>query len=99
MRVGVPLVLIPLFADQYANSVKVAESESGILVRPSTERTPGLSPLELRDATEIATAINEVLAASSYRQRAELIGQEMAAAPSSDTILRELLDHEKRPDL
>jgi UDP:flavonoid glycosyltransferase YjiC (YdhE family) len=91
LRAGVPVVVVPLFADQGANAAKIAESSSGIVVDLHHRRDRGRAPLDLEDAPAIAAAIRSLLTDHSYRQHAHRIAEEMAGAPSADQLLRELL--------
>ena len=95
LRAGLPLVLIPLFADQRANGTKVAECQAGVVVHPSREAEAGRSPFDRGDAPAVADAIRAVLGDSSYSEHAARVSQEMAAAPSPTEVLGELLRNEK----
>ncbi len=91
LRAGLPVVVIPLFADQRANAVKVAESESGVVVDLPREPGSGRPPFDREDAPAVADAIRSVLGDPSYGAHARRIRQEMAAAPTTDQRLGELL--------
>lgn len=89
LAVGVPLVVMPLFADQFANARAVARASVGIQVLPnqvSRER----QWVRRQDAPRIRTAIETVLANGSYRQAAQAVAAEMAAAPAIGTLLGQL---------
>jgi UDP:flavonoid glycosyltransferase YjiC (YdhE family) len=91
MRTGLPVVVIPLFADQNANGVKVVESGSGIVVdlRP---REPGRSPVGRDDGPRIANAIRNALSDPTYRRCARRVSKAMTVAPAAREVLRDLLD-------
>jgi UDP:flavonoid glycosyltransferase YjiC (YdhE family) len=74
---GVPLVVVPLFADQPQNARRVAEVGAGLAVEPNREDV---------DATVAAlrAAIEEVLAERTYRERAEALADELRAEPPVD---------------
>jgi UDP:flavonoid glycosyltransferase YjiC (YdhE family) len=93
LRAGIPLVVVPLFADQPDNGVKVAESRSGVVLDLDRDARPQRSPLAPHDTSSVTDAIRAVLADASYRDHAQLIGEEMAAAPSPDDVLAAILDH------
>jgi UDP:flavonoid glycosyltransferase YjiC (YdhE family) len=97
LRAGVPLVVVPLFADQRANGVKVAESRCGRVLDLDQERAPGRPPLDREDAPAVADAIRSVLADSSYGEGAQQVSREMAAAPPCDELLRALLPDSNAP--
>jgi UDP:flavonoid glycosyltransferase YjiC (YdhE family) len=71
---GVPLVLVPRFADQFENGRRIAAAGAGVVAEPDG----------------IRQAIEAVLADPSYRRRAESVAAEMAAAPAVDEALADL---------
>jgi UDP:flavonoid glycosyltransferase YjiC (YdhE family) len=73
LTAGVPMVLIPLFADQPLNTRRMAELGAGIGV----EDGPAL-PSDLR------SAIEELLADTRYRTRARMVADEITALPPVD---------------
>lgn len=90
LAAGVPVVIIPLFADQFANARAVAETGAGIVVEAGDDDRGNRRPLTAREAARIAAAIETVRARPSYRRQARRIAAEMAAAPGADTLLDEL---------
>jgi UDP:flavonoid glycosyltransferase YjiC (YdhE family) len=89
---GVPLVVTPLFADQFVNGRRVADCGAGLIVEPEGGDDDGTRRvLGDRDAPRIADAIDAVLGTASYRHNARRIAREMAAAPSVDEVLDALL--------
>jgi UDP:flavonoid glycosyltransferase YjiC (YdhE family) len=77
LAAGLPLVVVPLFADQPENARRVAEVGAGIAVEPSRE-DPEATVAPLRAATEA------VLADPSYRDRAAALADELRAEPAVD---------------
>ena len=73
---GLPLVLVPIFADQFENAKRVTAVGAAITV-------------EGPDA--IADGIRAVLGSTSYRDRARAFATEMAETPSVDDVLDEVL--------
>jgi UDP:flavonoid glycosyltransferase YjiC (YdhE family) len=74
---GVPLVVVPLFADQPQNARRVVEVGAGLSVEPDRE-APDSTTGPLHDAVEI------VLAESSYGERARGLAEELRAQPPAD---------------
>ena len=71
---GLPLVVVPLFADQPQNARRVAEVGAGLAVEPNREDV---------DATgaPLRHAVETVLAEPSYGERARSLADELRAEP------------------
>jgi UDP:flavonoid glycosyltransferase YjiC (YdhE family) len=92
LAAGVPLVVTPLFADQFVNGRRVADCGAGLVVEGEGGGDGGpRRVLGDRDVPRIADAIDAVLGTPSYRRRARRIAREMAAAPSVEEVLDALL--------
>jgi UDP:flavonoid glycosyltransferase YjiC (YdhE family) len=91
LAAGVPLVIVPLFADQFANGPRVAEAGAGVVVTAGPDPGGGRRPLTRADAVGIAEAIVTVRSHPSLRQHAQRIAAEMARAPTVDDLLDELM--------
>ena len=83
LAAGLPLVVVPLFADQPQNARRVAEVGAGVVVEPQREGPAkalpsSIDPVALRDAILSALG-NDVLA-----QGAQAIAGEMRALPAVD---------------
>jgi UDP:flavonoid glycosyltransferase YjiC (YdhE family) len=74
---GVPLVVVPLFADQPQNARRVAEVGAGLAVEPDRDDV-GATADPLRDAIE------SVLSEPSYGERARALADELRAQPRVD---------------
>jgi UDP:flavonoid glycosyltransferase YjiC (YdhE family) len=74
---GVPLVVVPLFADQPQNARRVAEVGAGLAVEPNRD-DPDATAAALRDA------IGRVLEEPSYGERARALADELRAEPPVD---------------
>jgi hypothetical protein len=72
LAAGLPLVLVPIFADQFENARRVAAAGAAVTVD---------------GAHAIADGIRTVLAADAYRTRAGEIRDEVAATASVDDLL------------
>jgi UDP:flavonoid glycosyltransferase YjiC (YdhE family) len=92
LAAGVPLVVVPLFADQFENARRIAATGAGLVVENATESTRGSwRPIDARAAPHVAASIEAVLGDASYRRRARSIAAEMAASPNADEVLAHLL--------
>jgi UDP:flavonoid glycosyltransferase YjiC (YdhE family) len=85
---GLPMVNVPVAADQPWNAARCAEAGVGLTVGPN-ERTP----------EAIRAAVRTVLADPTFRQNAQRIRAEIQAMPGPETAVRflERLAVEKRP--
>jgi len=89
LAAGVPLVVVPVFADQPANATAVARSGAGIEVRAGPAPRQRHSATG-QDALRIRRAIETVLADGSYRESAQSVAAEMAATPGIGPLLEKL---------
>jgi UDP:flavonoid glycosyltransferase YjiC (YdhE family) len=93
---GVPLVIVPLFADQSANGRRVAAVGAGLLVEPAVSSAERRGLLEPKHAPLIAAAITTVLGDLSYREAARRVAGEMKGSPGVDQLLA-VLEPSRRP--
>ncbi len=92
MAAGVPVVVAPLFADQFDNGRRIAEAGAGLVVEPPPHGTGGVRRvIAEEDAPRLAQGIETVLSTISYRAQAQRIAREMAAAPTVDEVLDALM--------
>lgn len=87
---GVPLVVLPMFADQPANARLVAAAGAGVVVAQSSvgeRRAPAGNGFTAQDAPRIRAALQQVLADGSYRRAAGRVGAQMRAAPTLAEVL------------
>ena len=89
LAAGVPLVMVPLFADQFENSRRIAETRAGRLVETQI-RTGGTRSINAAAALEITRSIEDVLGDVTYRDRARAIAAEMTATPTAEEVLTRL---------
>jgi UDP:flavonoid glycosyltransferase YjiC (YdhE family) len=80
LAAGVPLVVIPLFADQPYNARRVAEVRAGVAVTPNPADIPGT-------IAALRAAVEDVLEDGSYRDRAEALAAELRAEPPVDAAV------------
>ena len=77
LAAGVPLAVMPLFADQPQNARRVAEVGAGVAVEPNRDDLDAtVSPLR--------EAIRSVLETPSYGERARALAEELRALPVVD---------------
>jgi UDP:flavonoid glycosyltransferase YjiC (YdhE family) len=91
LAAGVPIVAVPLFADQFENSRRIADAGAALIVegrRDQDARTPAL--ISEQDGPNLTAAIEAVLGDREYRRNAASIAAEMAAMPRPDAVLRQL---------
>jgi len=81
---------VPVFADQFANAPKVAQAGAGIQVSTGQDDQGRRRPVGREDAPRIRRAIEMVLADGSYREAAQAVAADMAAAPAIGTLLGQL---------
>jgi UDP:flavonoid glycosyltransferase YjiC (YdhE family) len=87
LAAGVPLVVVPLFADQPANGRVVAAAGAGALVEPESPAGGEMSPLRQSDVPRLRSAIEAVLGEPSYSEAAKRIAGEMRALPTVDELV------------
>jgi MGT family glycosyltransferase len=88
LAAGVPLVVVPVFADQFENARRIAAAGAGVVVKDDTEAPlDARRPIGAGAAPRVARAIDAVLGDASYRRRARSIAAEMAAAPTTEEVL------------
>jgi UDP:flavonoid glycosyltransferase YjiC (YdhE family) len=89
LSAGVPLVMVPLFADQFENAGRIAATRAGRVVETQI-RTAGARSISSATPPEITKSIEGVLGDVTYRDRARAIAAEMAATPTVEEVLARL---------
>jgi UDP:flavonoid glycosyltransferase YjiC (YdhE family) len=82
LAAGVPMAVLPLFADQPYNAARVEQLGAGVALRRGPAGVAGL-----------ADAVRALLADERYAARAAVVADDVRALPTVDTaaeILREL---------
>lgn len=92
LAAGVPVVVVPLFADQFENGRRIADRGAGLVVdAKASTAAPPRPGIREEDAPCITAGITSVLATSSYQRSARRIAAEMAAAQPVDEVLAALV--------
>jgi UDP:flavonoid glycosyltransferase YjiC (YdhE family) len=76
LAAGVPVVVVPVFGDQFSNGERVAGAGAGLVAEA---------------APQLTKAVTEVLRNPGYRAAAGRIANEMRGAPAVDDVLGEVL--------
>jgi UDP:flavonoid glycosyltransferase YjiC (YdhE family) len=90
LAAGLPLVVVPLFADQPPNAKRVAEAGAGLIVEPLREGPSPAMPSSI-DPGMLCSAIQAGLQDESLARRAQAIAGEMRALPAVDGALTSLV--------
>ena len=92
LEAGVPLVTVPVFADQFENGRRVAETEAGRhIVVGTTDESRHRQPIGADDSVRIAEAIDAVLGDDRFHAGARRVAAEMAAASPIADVLDDLV--------
>jgi UDP:flavonoid glycosyltransferase YjiC (YdhE family) len=89
LAAGVPLVMVPLFADQFENARRIAATGAGRVVEAQIT-TAGARSIDAAAAPQITRGIDNVLADVTYRDRARAVAAEMAATATVEQALARL---------
>jgi hypothetical protein len=89
LAAGVPLVMVPLFADQFVNARRIAATRAGRIVETQIQTGGGRS-INTAAAPEIAKSIEDVLGDVTYRDRARAVAAEMATTSTVEDVLTRL---------
>ncbi|HEY3872787.1 MAG TPA: glycosyltransferase [Actinocrinis sp.] len=87
LAAGLPLVVVPMFADQPANARLVESAGAGLAVPPGGVSDGRIAVPVATDAARIRRALESVLSDASYRRAAQRLAAEMAALPTAGELL------------
>jgi len=90
LAAGLPIVFVPMFADQRTNARLITVAGAGALVDVGSKSQPGFRAIEASDVPRIRAAVLEVLAKSSYALAAQVIAEEIASTGSARDCLEEI---------
>jgi UDP:flavonoid glycosyltransferase YjiC (YdhE family) len=91
LAAGVPLVILPLFADQPVNAKLVVAAGAGVAVASDEGRSTASTSRSSRSASSLHEAIQAVLADPQYRRAAADVAREMHATPAIEDVLSTLV--------
>ena len=96
LAAGLPLVVVPLFADQPENAHRVAAVGAGIAVEPDPEKAD--EPIRSHvDPVALRAAIEEVVGDGAYGRTARQLAAELHALPSTEAALTTLAATQSSP--
>jgi UDP:flavonoid glycosyltransferase YjiC (YdhE family) len=84
---GVPVVTVPLFADQFENGRRIAAAGAGKTVDSGGPQEGRRLPIGEDDVPPIRRAAEEVLGEASYKEGARLIAGELGDYPPAEDVL------------
>jgi UDP:flavonoid glycosyltransferase YjiC (YdhE family) len=90
LAAGVPLVLLPMFADQPANGRRLAAAGAGVVVEPLGGAEDTMGRFGSVDVPRIRAAIESVLRDTGYRAAAMRIADEMRRLPTVAELIGDL---------
>ena len=88
---GLPVVVVPVFADQFVNGHRIARTGAGLVVETDARTDGTRRVITEEDAPRVRRGIETVLGDDSYRRQARHIADEVAATPTVDAVLDSLL--------
>lgn len=87
LAAGVPLVIVPLFADQPTNARLVEAAGAGIALTSGTSSAKANGVLDDEDAARLRAAVRAMLDDRSHALAARRIRDELAALPTTDAAV------------
>jgi UDP:flavonoid glycosyltransferase YjiC (YdhE family) len=91
LAAGLPIVFVPMFADQRTNARLIAVAGAGIVVDVGSKSVPGFRTIEVDDVARIRRAVIEILSQRTFRDGASKIAEEIKSTGSAHDVLDELL--------
>ncbi|MFT3854387.1 MAG: glycosyltransferase [Ilumatobacteraceae bacterium] len=82
LAAGVPMVNVPVFADQFANARLVAEAGAGKVVERPPAADGSRDAVGMGEVPEIASAVREVFGDERFADCARAVAAEMSATPT-----------------
>jgi MGT family glycosyltransferase len=98
LTAGVPIVVVPVFADQFANASRVADCGAGVVVVEAGASGDERNMISVDAAPRIADAISTVLAdRASYRSAALHVAEDISSSPLPADLLNRFLRQTRDP--
>ncbi len=91
LAAGLPMVLVPMFADQFANAQHVVDIGAGIVVARTGAGDGTRNLIGAADASMIGSAVSSALSMPAYRERSARVAAEMSTATDIPDALSDLL--------
>jgi UDP:flavonoid glycosyltransferase YjiC (YdhE family) len=90
LAAGVPVVAVPLFADQFANARRAADAGAGVVVEVEQHGRGNRTVIGERDSRWITAAIETALSTPSLPVQAHRIADEVRATPTPEETVAAL---------
>jgi UDP:flavonoid glycosyltransferase YjiC (YdhE family) len=90
LAAGLPIVAVPMFADQRTNAQLIVVAGAGVTVNVGSKAEPGFRAIEASDVARIRAAVREVLSNATYPIAAQKVAQEINETGSASDCLDEL---------
>jgi Glycosyltransferase family 28 C-terminal domain len=90
LAAGVPMVVVPVFADQSANARLAVDAGAAQVVRRESEPDGGGPVIAQKDVPRITDAILALLGDASYGTAARRVARELGRTPSAGEVLERL---------
>jgi UDP:flavonoid glycosyltransferase YjiC (YdhE family) len=87
LAAGVPVVAVPVFADQFANARRLADAGAGVVVEVEQDDDARRTVIGDGDSPRITAAIETVRSTRTFREQAQRVAAEVGAAPTPGEVL------------
>lgn len=87
LAAGLPIVFVPMFADQRTNARLITVAGAGVMVDVGRKSEPGFRTIEVEDVARIRRAVIEVLSQEIFRDGARRIADEIGSMGSARDCL------------
>ena len=77
LAAALPIVFVPMFADQRTNARLITVAGAGLLVDVGRKSEPGFRTIEVDDVPRIRRAVMEILTQPTFRNGAQRIADEI----------------------
>lgn len=91
LAAGLPIVFVPLFADQPTNARLVVSAGAGIALWDGDASAQANALLDAQHADLLRFAVHDALSSPTYRAAARVVGAEIAALPNTREAIEQAL--------